>query len=175
MNKKKAIDIKAFQREYKKKKSILSPFIRNIHRRKIKGLKSKIKSTSEEVWKEIDCTTCANCCKSMTPTFTKADIKRVASHLQIGQQEFIARYLEKDDEGKDWVNRKRPCQFLGADNLCTIYEVRPYDCKGFPHLKHTRWMDQREVFETNMEYCPATLRMVEIMFEKVTEKSVTHR
>jgi hypothetical protein len=99
----------------------------------------------------------------------------VANHIQISEQEFIARYLEKDDEGKDWINKKRPCQFLGKDNLCTIYEVRPYDCKGFPHLNHSRWLDQREVFETNMEYCPATLKMVEIMYEKVIGKTVTHR
>ena len=175
MKNKQSINIKAFKSEYQKKKLVLGPFIRNINRRKIKGLNAMIKSTSDEVWKEIDCTRCANCCKSMTPTFTKADIKRVADHLQMSQQKFIDKYLEKDDEGKDWVNRKRPCQFLGSDNLCTIYEVRPYDCKGFPHLKHTRWMDQREVFETNMEYCPATLKMVEIMFEKVTGKPVTHR
>lgn len=175
MKKKQTFNFKAFRTEYQKKKKVLRPFIKNIHRRKIKGLRRLVNATSDAVWKEIDCTSCANCCKQMTPTFTQADIKRVSTYLNMSKQEFIAKYLEKDEEGKEWINKKRPCQFLGNDNLCTIYEVRPYDCKGFPHLKHTRWLDQREVFETNMEYCPATLKMVEIMFEKITGQTVTHK
>ncbi|MCX7743398.1 MAG: YkgJ family cysteine cluster protein [Flavobacteriales bacterium] len=175
MKKKQDFNIKAFHAEYKKKKKILGPFIKNIHRRKIKGLRTLVNKTSNDVWKEIDCTRCANCCKKMTPTFTQADIKRVATYLNMSRQDFITKYLEKDEDGMAWINKKRPCQFLGKDNLCTIYEVRPYDCKGFPHIKHSRWLDQRGVFETNMEYCPATLKMVELMFEKITGHSVTHK
>ena len=38
---------------------------------------------NKEVWQEIDCLTCANCCKKMSPTFTPADIKRISNYLEM--------------------------------------------------------------------------------------------
>jgi len=46
-----------------------------------------------EVWKEIDCLTCANCCKTMTPTYTTADIKRISAHFNQTPQEFKDKWL----------------------------------------------------------------------------------
>ena len=41
-----------------------------------------------EVWQEVDCLTCANCCKTMTPTFTNKDIRRISAHLNMKPFEF---------------------------------------------------------------------------------------
>ena len=35
----------------------------------------------EQVFQTVDCTRCANCCKSMTVRLTGADIERIARHL----------------------------------------------------------------------------------------------
>jgi Fe-S-cluster containining protein len=162
------INLSAFKKRAIAKKKVLIPFIKNIHRRKIPHLKKQIAEVDQEVWKEVDCISCANCCKTMTPTFTAADVKRIAGHLKITVPEFKDKYLVKDDEGA-YINKKMPCQFLGKDNLCTIYDVRPVDCRSFPHTRHTRWLDQRDVFAVNMMYCPATLKMIEKMYERVVE------
>lgn len=126
--------------------------------------------TDAEVWKDMDCLSCANCCKTMSPTFTPTDIKRIAGHLEMGVEDFKKKWLYKDRNG-DWINKKQPCQFLNLeDNKCSIYEVRPRDCSGFPHHTKRRMVDYMHVFKQNVEYCPATYKLVEKMIEKVNAK-----
>ena len=49
------------------------------------------------------------------------------------REAFVSAYLETDpDEPGLWMN-SLPCPFLGEDNRCKIYEVRPEDCRSFPH------------------------------------------
>jgi hypothetical protein len=60
------------------------------------------------------------------------------------------------------MNVKQPCQFLDLKtNMCSIYEVRPADCAGFPHLSKKKAVDYMHVHKQNIEYCPATFKMVE--------------
>jgi Fe-S-cluster containining protein len=48
-----------------------------------------------------------------------------------------------------------------TDNKCSIYEVRPADCAGFPHLTKKKWIDYAHVHKQNIDYCPATFKMIE--------------
>ncbi len=121
-----------------------------------------------EMWSQVDCLSCANCCKTMSPTFTGQDIQRISKHIGMRPAAFREKYLRKDSEG-DWINKAQPCQFLNLrDNKCSIYEVRPRDCAGFPHHTKRRMVDYMHVFKQNVEYCPATFRVVEIIREKLS-------
>ncbi len=122
----------------------------------------------KEVWQETECLACANCCKTMTPTFTNKDVKRISAHLQMTPDAFTAKWLKRERGGeKDLVNKKQPCQFLNLqDNKCSIYEVRPADCSGFPHLSK-KMKDYVHVHKQNVEYCPATYKLVEKMMERI--------
>jgi Fe-S-cluster containining protein len=103
----------------------------------------------------------------MSPTYTRGDMLRIAAHLGVTLDQFQQKYLRRDREG-DWINRTQPCQFLNlADNKCSIYEVRPRDCAGFPHHTKKKMVDYMHVFKQNIEFCPATYRVVEIMKEKL--------
>lgn len=125
-------------------------------------------SVDKEVWKEIDCLSCANCCKKMTPTFTAQDIKRAATFLHISPKAFKEKWLTYEQKDKDWVNKTQPCQFLDlATNMCSIYEARPADCAGFPHLNKKPFKDYGYVHKQNIEYCPATLRFIELLKTKI--------
>lgn len=117
-----------------------------------------------EVWKEVDCLSCANCCKSMTPTFTVKDIKRISAHFGMTPTAFKEKWLFYEKRDKDWQNKQQPCQFLDLkDNKCSIYAVRPEDCSGFPHLSKKKMVDYMHVHKQNIIYCPATYQMVERM------------
>jgi Uncharacterised protein family (UPF0153). len=106
----------------------------------------------------------------MSPTFTNADVQRISAHLGMTPEAFRKKWLYKDRQG-DWLNKSQPCQFLNlADNKCSIYEVRPRDCAGFPHHTKRRMVDYMHVFKQNVEYCPATYRLVELLMQKVTGK-----
>jgi transposase InsO family protein len=42
-------------------------------------------SAHEEAFAEIDCLSCANCCRTTSPLFREADIRRLARHLRNGR------------------------------------------------------------------------------------------
>jgi Fe-S-cluster containining protein len=126
----------------------------------------------KEVWKEVDCLTCANCCKTMSPTYTLKDIRRIASHTGMTADEFKKKWLYKERGTGDWLNKQLPCQFLNMDtNMCSIYDVRPADCAGFPHLPKKKMVEYMHVHKQNVEYCPATYKMVEKMMMKIAHGS----
>ena len=119
----------------------------------------------KEVWAETDCLACSNCCRRMTPTYTFQDLKRISAHLGMSMKAFKEKWLYKNKEG-EWMNRSQPCQFLDLKtNMCAIYEVRPADCAGFPHLTKKKMTDYMHVHKQNIEYCPATFKMVEKMMK----------
>lgn len=95
----------------------------------------RVFEATRRVWAGINCTTCANCCREMQPTFSKQEVDRVARRLGMERQQFIETYLERSEAGSDnpWQTRTNPCPFL-KDNLCSIYEDRPADCSGYPYL-----------------------------------------
>ena len=93
-----------------------------------------------------------------------ADIKRISAHFKQTPDEFKAQWLIYEKNDKDWQNKKQPCQFLNLkDNKCSIYEIRPLDCSGFPHLPKKKMVEYIHVHKQNIEYCPATYKLVEKM------------
>ena len=50
----------------------------------------------------------------------------------MNHDELIEQYLRLDEDG-DYVVKTTPCPFLGSDNYCSIYDVRPSDCERFPY------------------------------------------
>jgi uncharacterized protein len=103
---------------------------------KIRGLPEKrLRVIAAEIESRIDCTRCANCCREAIPTLTQKDADRIAAHLGITPAEFEARYTQPGDDPGERMLRLTAtgCVFL-ADNLCTIYEVRPRNCANYPHL-----------------------------------------
>ena len=104
----------------------------------------------------------------MTPTYSEKDMKRISAHLNMTEQEFKDKWLYKERSTGDWLNKSTPCQFLDLKtNMCSIYEVRPADCAGFPHFSKKKMVYYMHVHKQNLEYCPATYRMVEKMMEKL--------
>ncbi len=121
-----------------------------------------VEEAERQAWKKVDCLSCANCCKTMSPTYNREDIKRIAAHLNMTTAEFKKKWLYYDKKEKDWMNVSQPCQFLDLKtNKCNIYEVRPADCAGFPHLMKRPFRDYFYIHKQNIEYCPATYAMIE--------------
>jgi hypothetical protein len=162
------INLRSFKQKVRHNKKAFKRFLSKLEKNPTKGLHKRVEEIDAEVWKETDCLSCANCCKTMSPTFTPKDIKRIAAHFEMTAQAFKDKWLYFDKKDKDWMNKKQPCQFLNLkDNKCSIYEVRPADCAGFPHLTKKKMVDYIHVHQQNIEYCPATYNMVERMMEKL--------
>ena len=102
----------------------------------------------------------------MTPTFRRADILRISAHLQMTPKAFTEKWLLKEEDTGDWVNKLQPCQFL-VNNMCSIYEVRPKDCAEFPHHNKRPFDAYNDTFKNNLDKCPATFVLVERLMKKV--------
>ena len=158
------LDVKKYKRRSYRKKKDLGKFLKKLAKSKPRGILKKVAVADIATWEEVSCLSCANCCKTMTPTYTRKDINRISKHFKMTYQEFYDKWL-KLDENKDIVNKTTPCQFLGKKNMCSIYEIRPADCSGFPHFIRPDFMYQVEekTYLNNISHCPATLVFVEKM------------
>ncbi len=163
MAKEQQFNIKKYTDRARRKKGTLSKFLVKLGKSTI-PLAKAAKAADKEAWKEVQCLSCANCCKKMTPTFNRNDISRISKHFNMSSKEFSEKWLTVDDN-KDIINKSTPCQFLGKDNKCSIYSIRPKDCREFPHFirKDFRYQVQEKTFTNNMKFCPATLVFVEKM------------
>jgi len=165
------VNLRSFKQKVRHAKRSMRSFLTKLENDAPRGLDKKIAVLEKEVWAETDCLTCANCCKTMTPTFTDKDQKRISAHFNMTVEEFRKKWLRKEKGGeRDWLNKVEPCQFLNLkDNKCSIYEVRPADCAGFPHLSK-KFKDFVHIHKQNVEYCPATYKLVEKMMSSVNGK-----
>lgn len=158
------INLRLFRKNVVLYKRMLRRFLSKLEKNPPKQLDQMALLVSRNVWKEVDCLSCANCCKTMSPTFTVKDVKRISAHLGMQPLAFREKYLYLEKKDNDWMNRQQPCQFLDlTTNMCSIYKVRPDDCAGFPHLTKKRMVDYIHIHKQNVQYCPATFKMVEKM------------
>jgi Fe-S-cluster containining protein len=124
----------------------------------------------EEALSRIDCLKCANCCKNYSPRFKITDIRRIAKHLQMKEGDFIEKYLRMDEEG-DYVTKSAPCPFLGADNYCSIYEVRPSDCERFPYTNEDIILKRPRITQKNSTFCPIVYFVLEKLIGSASKNS----
>ncbi|MBS1947682.1 MAG: YkgJ family cysteine cluster protein [Bacteroidetes bacterium] len=155
------VNLRSFKQITRHNKTRLRRFLTKLEKNLPRGLDTFKLAADKEVWKETNCLDCANCCKTMSPTYTKKDIARIAAFLGMNEKSFKEKWLYKDRAG-DWLNKQQPCQFLDLKtNMCTIYKARPADCAGFPHHTKKKMTEYMHVYKQNIEFCPATYRLTE--------------
>ena len=137
-------------------------FFQKLRKKPPKNLDSLMQELHDDEFRRTDCLECANCCKTTGPLFTDKDIVRIAKHLRMKPQQFIESYLQVDEEG-DHVLQSVPCTFLGADNYCSIYEVRPKACREYPHTDRKKFHQISNLTMKNVSICPAAFNIVEEM------------
>lgn len=122
----------------------------------------------EEAFEKVDCLQCANCCKNYSPRFKTPDIKRISKHLKMKEGDFIETYLQLDEEG-DYVANSKPCPFLGEDNYCRIYDVRPSDCERFPYTDEDVIIKRQALTLKNSTFCPITYYVLEKLMQSISK------
>lgn len=141
-------------------------FFKKLKKKPPKQLDYIMQELHEAEFKRTDCLECANCCKTTGPLFTDKDIERIAKHFKMKPQPFIDQFLRLDEEN-DYVLQSVPCTFLGADNYCSIYEVRPKACREFPHTDRKKFQQISNLTMKNVEICPAAYNIVEEMKKRI--------
>lgn len=141
-------------------------FFTKLKKKPPKNLDYVMQELHEAEFKKTDCLECANCCKTTGPLFTNADVERISKHFRLKPQQFIDQYL-RIDEDNDYVLQQVPCSFLGFDNYCSIYDVRPKACREFPHTDRKKFHQISNLTMKNIAICPAAFNIVEQMKKSV--------
>lgn len=144
-------------------------FFAKLRKKPPKDLDYIMQDLHEEEFQRTDCLECANCCKTTGPLFTNNDIERISKHFRMKPHKFVETYLRVDEE-QDYVLQRVPCTFLGADNYCSIYDVRPKACREFPHTNRKKFHQISNLTLKNVAICPAAYNIVEEMKIRLAKK-----
>ena len=154
------MDLNRFKEISKNKSAENKKFLQGLKKKDPRKVDDAFHTVHEEVFEEIDCLECANCCKTTSPIFYQIDIERVAKSIRIKPGDFTEKYL-RIDEDKDYVLKSSPCPFLDAENYCSVYEDRPKACREYPHTNRKKMVQILELTRKNTLVCPAVFEMVE--------------
>lgn len=91
----------------------------------------------------FECTSCGNCCTGPPGYvwFTPAEGRRIASAMDLTEDEFLGQYTRKAGSGRSLAEVETEhgfdCIFLDRDSIpgkaiCSIYEFRPAQCRSWP-------------------------------------------
>lgn len=155
-------ELKQLPQQAKAKQAENKKFFAKIKKKPPKDLDVVMQNLHDTVFEKTDCLSCANCCKTTGPLFTDKDIERIAKHFKLKPQQFTDTYLKIDEDG-DFVLQSVPCTFLGEDNYCSIYEVRPKACREYPHTDRKKFHQITNLTLNNTAICPAAFQIVEAM------------
>ena len=162
--------IKGLPKQAKDKHNENKKFFTALKKKTPKHLDILMKELHDAEFERTDCLTCANCCKTTGPLFTDKDVARISKHFRIKEQQFIETYL-RVDEDNDYILKSVPCAFLGADNYCSIYDIRPKACREFPHTDRKKFQQISNLTLQNVAICPAAFNIVEEMKRRLQNKS----
>jgi Fe-S-cluster containining protein len=150
----------------KEKHSENKRFFSKLKKKPPRNLDYMMQELHQAEFTKTNCLDCANCCKTTGPLFTDADIVRISKSLRLKPQQFIDTYLRIDEEN-DFVLKRVPCAFLGEDNYCSIYSVRPKACQEFPHTDRKKFQQISNLTLKNVAICPAAYHIVEEMKRRI--------
>lgn len=128
----------------------------------------------ERAFEIVDCTRCANCCKTLDIKVTSADAERIAEHLNMTPDAFAKAHLATDEEG-DRKFRQQPCPFPYEDDRCRIYSVRPTDCREYPFTNKEGFVFRTMGHGNRALACPAVFWIVEEMRSRSMSQATRRR
>ena len=160
------MDLNRFNQQVTSKSKAIQKTFRKLEKIKPKQVDELFHEEHTNAFEHIDCLSCANCCKTTGPLLIDKDIERISSHLKKKPSEFVEEFLKIDEDG-DYVMNSLPCPFLGEDNFCSIYTVRPRACKEFPHTDRKNMHQILKLTKRNTKACPAVFEMVQKIEQRI--------
>ena len=139
-------------------------------------LDAVVHQINDEVTAQIDCTSCANCCKVFSPILNDEDISTFASGLELSVADLEGQFLKlSENEPSGHEFREQPCPFLVV-NRCSNYEYRPGDCRSYPYLHKENFRGRLLGVIGNYAICPIVFNVYErLKVELWRDRGVRHR
>ncbi|SHK23677.1 YkgJ family cysteine cluster protein [Desulforamulus aeronauticus] len=82
---------------------------------------------------ESTCASCATCCKWGSPPAFFIEYLNMYKYVRDNMKDSWQELLKKATEYYylELVDTEQTCPFLGQDNKCSIYQVRPFSCRAY--------------------------------------------
>jgi Fe-S-cluster containining protein len=119
-----------------------------------------VKALSQKYFALIDCTQCANCCRTLQLELKGSELHAIAKTLGQSIEAF-----EKKSMSEGRVNP--PCPMLKG-KLCSVYEDRPEVCRSYPHLEQPGFTTRLIGVIDNLSICPIAFNAFEELKATVT-------
>ncbi len=123
------------------------------------------------------CTSCGDCCRGPEPGFVEVDapmITALAEHVGLTEESFTRRYVRRlaNQAGMLSLIEKKngDCVFWEDGQGCTVYEVRPTQCRTFPFWPEV--LESKESWDEHAESCPGMTRAAEGQGRRYTSAQV---
>lgn len=121
---------------------------------------------TDEVWAQIECTSCGHCCKHLQIVVDDKDIQRMSNKLDLTLKQFAQQYVSvAEDRTKHFT--ASPCPFLDGNNCCTAYEARPQACRDFPYLHAGNFRRRVLLMVDNGGLCPIVFNVWQRLKERL--------
>lgn len=102
----------------------------------------------------FECTACGQCCTGDPATHyvevSATEQERIYRKLGLSARQFRRQYLETAEDGSEGVRLVGDgvCPFLLPDKRCSIYRVRPDQCRTYPFwpelvFSETSWAEEK--------------------------------
>lgn len=104
----------------------------------------------------FECTSCGKCCTGSSDTHYIAlnhdEADKLQAHLGVSAAWFKRHYVEHLTRETYSIRMTRgQCVFLGRNNQCKIYDLRPTQCKTYPFWPEL--LDKEEHWRAEKKYC----------------------
>lgn len=124
-----------------------------------------------DVGLRFECTMCGNCCTG-EPGYvwlTDDEIDAIAAEVDMPRDEFVAVYTKVGPRGKTLrEKRSGDCVFYDAKKGCTIYSVRPRQCRTWPFWESN--LRSEGAWNAMSESCPGAGQGELIPVEEITRR-----
>lgn len=135
-------------------------------------LDALVESLAGPITAAIDCTQCANCCRSLDVCLIPSDVPRLAQGLDILLEAVQTRYVDEatgQAQGEWAVIPAHPCPLLRG-NLCSVYAHRPHACRVYPQLTPDFRYNMDDAIE-GASHCPIIYNVLSALAERVNPAS----
>jgi len=102
----------------------------------------------------FECQQCGGCCGGF-PGYvwlTDEEIERIASHLGLEVDAFLEKYTKRVMARHTFTEVENYNCVMLKDGGCSIYEVRPVQCRTFPFWDEN--LDERSDWDSAARHCP---------------------
>jgi Fe-S-cluster containining protein len=131
------------------------------------ALDSMVEQVAAPIIAAVDCTQCANCCRSLDVCLIPSDVEPLSQALHIPISEVQTRYVDEPTgqaQGEWAVMPAHPCPLLRG-NLCSIYEHRPHACRQYPQFTPDFRYNVEDAIE-GASFCPIIYNVLEALAER---------